>query len=41
MTPDHFGTACVKWLGVLLFLGGLMGKLFLIGLAGFVGTRRR
>jgi len=41
MTPDHFGTACAKWLGVLVLEENLMSKLFLIGLAGFIGTVSR
>lgn len=40
MTPDHFATARAKWLGVLIFRGELMSKLFLIGLASF-GTVSR
>jgi CrcB protein len=41
MTPNHFGMPCAKWLGVLVFRGALMSKLFLIGLAGFIGTLSR
>lgn len=38
MTPNH-GARCATWLGV--FIEKLMGKLILIGLAGFIGTLGR
>jgi fluoride exporter len=41
MTPNQFRTQCAICLGVLLFRGALMSKLFLIGLAGFTGTLSR
>jgi fluoride exporter len=41
MTPDHFRTAVCEVVRSFGFRGALMSKLFLIGLAGFIGTLSR